>query len=320
MFSQEKDRSSFIGVFVVSMTLLLSGCASNEVIEAEAEVVEVEVTEIDPYEGFNRSMYKFNDKLDTYVGAPVSDAYLWVTPKFVQTGVANFFSNLKDINVVLNDFMQGKGKQGAEDSGRFAVNTTIGLLGLFDVATEFGLEKHEEDFAQTLAVWGVPQGPYLVLPLIGPATSRGVPGGIFDAAANPASYVGAPIQLIQMLNARANADAEINFIEEAALDPYVFTRESFLQYRQNLITDGASENVDDLLDFDDEFDDEFSEDSEPKADTVSIVIDNKSQEVAVNSTDFDRASGSFDNATKSFDSAADAFKTADEKLNQLGVQ
>jgi len=325
MYFKEKECSSLAGVFLVSMTLILSGCASNDVIEAEAEVVEVEVSEIDPYEGFNRSMYKFNDKLDVYVGAPVSDAYLWVTPEFVQTGVSNFFSNLKDINVVLNDFMQGKGMQGAEDTGRFAVNTTIGLLGLFDVATELGLEKHDEDFAQTLAVWGVPQGPYLVLPLIGPATSRGVPGGIFDAAANPASYVGMPVQLIQMLNARANADAEINFIEEAALDPYVFTRESFLQYRNNLITDGASENVDDLLDFDDEFDEEEFGENVLSNDTVSQVatvevIDNEIQDVAVNEGDFDRASGSFDKATKSFDDAANSFKIADEKLKQIEAQ
>jgi phospholipid-binding lipoprotein MlaA len=260
--SQEKSFSSLFVIFFIAATLLLSGCASNKAVESDVEAIEVEVSEVDPYEGFNRKMFVFNDTVDTYVAEPISDVYLWLTPRFVQTGVSNFFDNLKGINVFLNDFMQGKGQQGAEDTGRFFINSTLGLLGLFDVAAEFGLEKHDEDFAQTLAVWGVPQGPYLVLPLLGPSTGRGIPGGIFDAAANPATYAGAPlrllqvfnapVQLLQVLNARANADQDINFIEEASLDSYVFTRESFLQYRNNLIMDGQLENTDDLLDLDDE--------------------------------------------------------------------
>jgi len=351
IFLKQKGLASFFASLFILLTLLLSGCASNEVVTAEAEDLEVEieaeVSEIDPYEGFNRKVFVFNDTLDTYVAAPISDAYLWVAPEFVQSGIANFFSNLKDINVVLNDMMQGKLAQGAEDSGRFAVNSTLGLLGLFDVATEFGLEKHDEDFAQTLAVWGVPQGPYLVLPLLGPATTRGVPGGIFDAAANPATYIGAPIQLLQMLNARANADGELNFIEEAALDPYVFTRESFLQYRKNLITDGESENTDDLLDFDDEFDDEEGIDDtasieaiEPaQAVEVEVAVESAdaqiveveaelesagdemvgadNEESAINSKGFSNASGSFDGAVKSFDDATNSFKAAADKLNQI---
>ncbi len=256
IFSKNKVIATPISMLFIMATLLLSGCANNKTIEVGSEASEVEVTEVDPYEGFNRKMFIFNDALDTYVADPISDAYAWVTPQLVQTGVSNFFSNLNGINVFLNDFLQGKGAQGAEDTGRFLVNSTIGLLGLFDVAAELGLEKHEEDFAQTLAVWGVPQGPYLVLPLLGPSTTRGVPGGVFDAATNPAMYVGAPIQLLQILNARANADNEINFVKEAALDQYVFTRESFLQYRNNLITDGQLENDDDLLDLDEDFDEE----------------------------------------------------------------
>lgn len=334
IFSKQKGLTSTIAPLFILVTLALSGCASNEVVEAEAEELEVavEASETDPYEGFNRKVFIFNDTLDAYVAAPISDAYLWVTPEFVQSGVANFFDNLKDINVVLNDVMQGKLSQGAEDTGRFAVNSTIGLLGLFDVATELGLEKHDEDFAQTLAVWGVPQGPYLVLPLLGPATTRGVPGGIFDAAANPATYVGAPIQLLQMLNARANADGELNLIEEAALDPYVFTRESFLQYRKNLITDGQSVITDDLLDLDDEFDDE--EELVEELDTEEVTgaevnvsanaelpeSSNVTSHTVSDSDGFSKASGSFEGAAKSFDAAADSFKTAADKLNQLEAQ
>lgn len=351
IFSQKKDISSAFVCFIISTFLLLSGCASNEVIEADAEPVAVveeveEEADIDPYEGFNRKIFVFNETLDDWVAEPVSDAYLWVTPQFVQTGIANFFNNLKDINVVLNDMMQGKLEQGAQDSGRFVVNTTVGLLGLFDVATELGLEKHDEDFAQTLAVWGVPQGPYLVLPVIGPSTSRGVPGGIFDTAANPATYVGLPIQLVQMLNARANADGALKFIDEAALDSYVFTRESFLQYRKHLITDGKSEITDDFLDLEDDFyEDDVDEviTTDAKIEDQGIEADMKltsevspeTSQVAINEVDepaeaagyklklssdveqFGQASNSFDGAVKSFDAATQSFEEATDKLNKL---
>ena len=375
IFLQRKGFSVLIGTFFISISLIFTGCASNEVVETGSEVVEVDVeavevdtevvevdaeetdpdgevidvdaevdeeeNEIDPYENVNRKVFVFNKTLDDYVAAPISDAYLWVTPQFVQTGIANFFSNLKDINVVLNDMMQGKLEQGTQDTGRFIVNTTIGLAGLFDVATELGLEKHEEDFAQTLAVWGVPQGPYLVLPVIGPATSRGVPGGIFDTAANPATYVGLPIQLVQMLNARANATGALKFIDEAALDPYVFTRESFLQYREHLITDGESEIGGDTLDFEDDFydEDEFDEvaTDEQEKDDGDVSKDMSAEKPQIAQTDdenqletpdykldlssdvdnFEQASNSFDGAVKSFDEASSSFEEAADKLNNL---
>ncbi len=290
------------------LILFLSGCANNKTLEADAE--SVEISEIDPYEGFNRKMFVFNDVLDTYVGDPISDAYLWITPQFVQTGVSNFFSNLNGINVFINAFMQGKGKQGAEDTGRFLINSTFGMFGLFDVATDIGLEKHEEDFAQTLAVWGVPQGPYLVLPVLGPLTTRGIPGGIFDAVANPATYVGMPIQFLQILqvvNTRANVDDELNFIDEAALDTYLFTRESFLQYRKNLIADGKLEDADDLLDLDD-FDEDGLDTSEDdvKANIApeTEAIENKVQR---------RQQDSLDEVVESIDTATEPSKNTADK-------
>lgn len=248
-YSYKDNRSPhFLFVSLVLAFLVLSGCATTQIDEQGNEVKIV-----DPYENMNRKVYAFNDKVDEYVAEPISDAYKYVTPEFVQTGVANFFSNLKVINTVLNDMMQAKFGQGAKDTGRFTINSTLGMLGLFDVASEIGLEHHEEDFDQTLAVWGVPQGSYIVLPLLGPTTSRGIPGAAFDTAANPASYVGAPVQLLQMLNARANAEGALKFIDEAALDPYVFTRESFLQWRNFMINDGITElEDDDLLEFEDE--------------------------------------------------------------------
>lgn len=228
---------------VLSLLTGLTGCATTK---EGATTVQKD----DPYENVNRKVYDFNDKVDDYVAKPVSDAYKAVTPDFVETGVSNFFNNLKGINVVLNDVLQGKFEQGGRDTGRLLMNTTLGMAGLFDVATSVGLEQNDEDFEQTLAVWGVPQGSYIVLPFLGPITTRGIPGAVFDAAANPATYVSpvVPIQALSMVNTRANAEGSLKFIDEAALDPYVFTRESFLQWRNHLATDGkgSSSNLNDL--------------------------------------------------------------------------
>lgn len=340
---QDKSISVDLLALVLSTGILLTGCAGTEVADQESAAEEVQVVaEIDPYENLNRKVFVFNEKLDTYVAKPISDAYLWVTPQFVQTGVSNFFSNLKDINVVLNDVLQGKFEQGLEDTGRFTVNSTIGLLGLFDVANEMGLEKHEEDFDQTLAVWGVPEGPYLVLPLLGPTTTRGVPGGIVDTAANPTTYVGLPVQLVSMLNTRANAEGALKFIDEAALDPYVFTRESFLQYRRHLVSDGETEISDDVIDFEDEFYDDDDVDSGNAETAMESLDDEGVQEALTDETKvvattagseaanqrytlklsadveaFDQASGSFDSAVKSFDEASQSFEEVSEKLDRL---
>jgi phospholipid-binding lipoprotein MlaA len=235
----------------------LTACASTEKREEiTAETTPSVETRVDPYEGFNRSMYSFNMGVDRYVLKPVADGYRFVTPDFMETGVRNFFTNLKGINVVFNDVLQGKFKQGASDTGRFLTNTTIGVAGLFDVASEFGLENNVEDFGQTLAVWGVDEGPYLVLPLLGPTTIRDGGAGIMDRAANPGTYV--PFTgVIEGISDRANAQGALNFIDEAALDPYVFTRESFLQYRRSLVSDGKNDSrvdvdldaaIDDLAD------------------------------------------------------------------------
>ena len=125
---------------LIGVAVTLSGCASTGGVEQQ-----VEVSPVDPYEGFNRKMYAFNDTVDDYVAKPISDAYKFITPQFVQTGVFNFFNNLKNINVALNDVLQAKFQQSAQDSGRFLINTTVGLAGLFDVAKQFGLEQNEED-------------------------------------------------------------------------------------------------------------------------------------------------------------------------------
>lgn len=276
-----------IVVFLCAQAYTLSGCttAANQ---------DLSVSEVDPYEDINRKVYAFNMTVDEYVAEPVANAYKTVAPDVVRTGVNNFFGNLKTINTVINDVLQGKFQQSAEDSGRFLVNSTVGLGGLLDVATDMGLEHHEEDFDQTFAVWGVPQGSYLMLPFLGPSTTRGIPGAVLDTAANPATYVGMPVQALQVLevvNARANADGALKFIDEAALDPYVFTRESYLQWRNNLINDGNIEINDDLdkalLDFDEALFDEVNDaemKSEGSLDNIKpIAVEDTSETVKAKS-------------------------------------
>lgn len=322
-----KIKRTLSGV-LIGAVITLSGCASTG--DVEQQVEQVEVNPVDPYEGFNRKMFAFNDTVDDYIAKPMADAYKFITPQFVQTGIFNFFNNLKNINIVLNDVLQAKFQQSAEDSGRFMINTTIGLGGLFDVAKEFGLEQNEEDFEQTLAVWGVPQGSYLVLPILGPTTPRGIPGVIFDTAANPITYVGAPVQLLSMLNARANAEGALKFIDEAALDPYVFTRESFLQWRNSLAMDGKVELSDDLLDLEGEAFEEGGNAAsgqtvaaeqvatvEKDAEGNTINPQAFTLELSADTHEFEQVSNSFSSTAQSFEATARSFEEASNKIDQL---
>jgi phospholipid-binding lipoprotein MlaA len=293
-----KMRHVFSGM-LIGAALALGGCATTGDVEPQAVM-----NKADPYENFNRKMFGFNDSVDNYVAEPISNAYKWVTPQFMQTGVFNFFNNLKNVNVVINDVLQAKFSQSAEDTGRFAINSTVGLGGLLDVAKHVGLEQNEEDFDQTLAVWGVPQGSYLVLPIMGPSTARGIPGAVFDTAANPASYVGMPVQLVSMLNARASAEGALKFIDEAALDPYVFTRESFLQWRNNLATDGktVASLEDDGLE------------GEPLSSDKNAAA---SGQGLTGNADPGQSAHSFNSVAQSFDDTAKSFEEAGNKLDKL---
>lgn len=313
--------------FLMGASITLSGCATTG---GEKDAV---INQADPYENINRKVFVFNDHVDNYVAEPISNAYKWVTPQFVQTGIFNFFNNLKNINVVLNDVFQAKFEQGAQDSGRFLMNTTVGLAGLFDVAKHVGWEQNEEDFDQTLAVWGVPQGSYLVIPFLGPTTSRGIPGSVFDTAANPATYVGWPVQLVSMLNTRANAEGALKFIDEAALDPYVFTRESYLQWRTSLATDGKAESSSDLSEFEDEIDAEGDNMSsgqksadvdaaaaKPAAIPTQSSEDTQRETAAGDTKQFTQVANSFGGVTQSFDETAKSFEAAGDKLDKLNAK
>ncbi|HHJ19914.1 MAG TPA: VacJ family lipoprotein, partial [Gammaproteobacteria bacterium] len=148
---------------LLGLLLILSGCAT---------IPQGQRHPADPWEGYNRAIFKFNDKLDQIVLKPVAKGYQKVTPDIVETGVSNFFSNLFDVGVSLNNLLQGKPRRAGSDLMRFVMNSTFGIAGLFDVASSAGLEKHNEDFGQTLATWGVPSGPYFMLPFLGPSTIR----------------------------------------------------------------------------------------------------------------------------------------------------
>jgi len=269
---------------------------------------------VDPYEGFNRSMYGFNMGLDKYFFKPVSDSYKYITPDFMEIGVSNFFNNLKGINVVLNDVLQGKFEQSASDTGRFLTNTTIGVLGFVDVASELGMQNNIEDFGQTLAVWGVDEGAYLVLPIMGPTTIRDGSAVIVDKAANPGTYVPGT-GIIEGINDRANAEGALNFIDEAALDPYVFTRESFLQYRRNLINDSKSDANSYELDLEEALDETPASKKEEAKPKKSNANTSSKLESAVVPSPSSVSKVSVDNAA--FERMAQSFEQASLKMEQL---
>ncbi len=198
----------------------------------------------DPLEGFNRAVFGFNDGLDRAIIKPVATGYKNVMPEFARTGVTNFFSNLGDLWIGINNVLQGKVREGASDFGRFAMNSTVGILGLIDVASNAGLDKHNEDFGQTLGRWGVGSGAYVVLPLLGPSTVRdGVSLLAVDWHGDPLWYVNDISTRNELIGARAvDTRARLldtsSLLEEAALDHYAYVRDAYLQRRRNLIYDG----------------------------------------------------------------------------------
>lgn len=207
----------------------------------------------DPFEGLNRGIYKFNDGVDHLVVKPAAEAYRDLVPAFIRTGVGNFFANVNDVLIALNNVLQGKIPEAISDVGRVAVNTTLGLLGLFDVATELGVEKHNEDFGQTLGYWGIDAGPYLVIPILGPSSLRDAVGLIGDWKTDPLTYVDPTHTRNQLygtyfVSRRADLLEATRILETAALDPYEFVRDGYLQRRRNLVYDGNPPDENDIED------------------------------------------------------------------------
>jgi phospholipid-binding lipoprotein MlaA len=219
----------------------LAGCASGPNADPR-----------DPLEPWNRAVYKFNDKVDQAVAQPVARAYRRVVPGGIRDRVRNFFANLADPFIGVNSFLQGKPEDGITDWARFVFNSTFGLFGIHDVATEFGLEKHNEDFGQTFGRWGAGTGPYLVLPFLGSSNLRDGLGTALDLYADPLNYV-RPDQVeyslwaLRLTQTRADLLDASRILEEAALDKYTFQRDAYLQRRRSLVYDGRAprERLDD---------------------------------------------------------------------------
>lgn len=211
----------------------------------------------DPYEGYNRAMYKFNDALDKAVIKPVAQGYDAVVPEPISWGISNFFSNLNEITVIINDLLQGKFQQAAHDAGRFGLNSTVGVFGIFDVAGHAGYQKNNEDFGQTLGVWGAEPGAYVVLPLFGPRTVRDSFGLVGDMFTDPVMYVeGDDARLAlagtRLIDTRARLLKASKVLAEATDDEYSYVRDAYLQRREYLVHDGSPpEGEDDFDLFDD---------------------------------------------------------------------
>lgn len=204
----------------------------------------------DPFEPVNRPIASFNESFDRYFLKPVAQGYDAVTPEFVQDGVSNFFGNLTYPIVMANQFLQGKVKLGFQDTTRFLINSTFGIAGLFDVANKFGLKEHNEDFGQTLGVWGVNSGPYVVLPLFGPSTIRDAVARGGDYYIDPTNYrylderraTKNRMTALNTVNTRADLQKAERLISG---DKYIFMRDAYLQKREDLVLDGKSTSIDD---------------------------------------------------------------------------
>ncbi|MDE0798711.1 MAG: VacJ family lipoprotein [Nitrosomonadaceae bacterium] len=250
-------------IFLILFTALAAGCATapkedssnsfpNKTTKSAANNKEIKFSDEDPclqgdpYEKFNRRFYEVTEDIDRGIFEPVADSYIENIPDSVRESVGNFYSNLAYPNVALNALLQGKVKQGIGDGLRFIVNTTVGLGGIFDPAASLGLEKNDEDFGQTLGVWGVDNTSYMYIPILGPSSNRDLIGLPVTIASNMLFYagffVGAPITvplgLLAAVDKRAQHTEQMRIRDQAALDRYIFTREAYWQYRENLVFDG----------------------------------------------------------------------------------
>lgn len=230
------------------LLLLFSACATVQ-------------NERDPIQPLNRATDSLNNALDRVALKPLAKGYKVITNKGVRTAVSNFYDNTTYLNTVLNSFLQGKGQQGLNDLGRFLLNSTVGLLGIADVASSVGLDKHQEDFGQTLAVWGVPQGAYMVYPFYGPNSARNTPDFITSTATDALFWgslilspqITIPLTVLKYIDLRARLEGASDMRDDMALDPYIFTREGWRQNRTFKIYDGSPPE-------------ETSEDDDPFAD------------------------------------------------------
>lgn len=236
MMTTDGGLKRLAGGLLTGLALAVSGCATSPGPDRYREAA-------DPYEPVNRKSYDITDRLDRAILKPVAEAYVEHIPSPVRRSVGNFFDNVTYPNVVVNSFLQGKFDQGMNDAARFTLNSIFGIAGLFDVATPMGHPAHEEDFGQTLGVWGLDTGPYLFIPLMGPSSGRDAPGIPVGVVTNVLFHVGnttitGPLGALGLVDLRARLSGPMKVRDEAALDPYIFVREAYLQRRIYLIHDG----------------------------------------------------------------------------------
>ena len=220
----------------VVLCLLLSACATPMAERSDPR---------DPYENLNRKVFVVNQVFDQVLLKPVARGYSNYAPNFIQDTVGNFFGNLADVWTAVNNFLQGKPREGIQDTGRVAVNTVFGVAGLADVATKLGFPKHQEDFGQTLGVWGVKPGPYVMLPLFGPSTMRDAVAKPLDLYADPLNLstradVEYSLRAMRLVDDRARLLPTTDMIEKVALDPYQFVRDAHFQQREARVNDASA--------------------------------------------------------------------------------
>ena len=232
-FKNQKLQPRFPLISIMMLVFLLSSCSTTG------------SSKNDPLEPMNRAIFQFNEVVDDNIFEPVAKTYKYVTPDPVETGVSNFFSNIGEVSTIANDVFQFKFKQAGYDFLRFSINTTIGVFGIFDVASSVGLNKNKEDFGQTLGYWGIPQGPYLVLPFFGASTFRDAPGLYADMQVSPIQQLdneeAITLNALNAISTRARLLRATKILDTAAKDKYIFIRESYLQKRESMVNDGDTE-------------------------------------------------------------------------------
>jgi len=234
----ERVTGKLLQTVALAGSLGLAGCASNDPFADPR----------DPFEGFNRAMYQFNDALDTAVIKPLGQGYNAIVPAPVNRGVTNFFNNIEDVTSAVNNLLQFKVGRAVSDVGRVAVNSTVGIAGLFDVASNMDLPRYDEDFGQTLGSWGVASGPYIVLPVLGPSSGRDTVGRVADWFTDPLNYLEDDtlrwsLKGLDIVDTRADLLNASRVLDEAALDPYAFVRDAYLQKRRDAVYDGNPPEV-----------------------------------------------------------------------------
>lgn len=254
----------FCGILLAA--LLSGGCAANSTASGEEEEQSSVESSVDPWEHINRPIFRFNRGVDNATLKPVATGYVQFIPSFIRSGVGNFSRNLRGPRNIVNNFLQGKGADGFSETGRFIVNSTVGLLGLVDVASKMGLDSHREDFGQTLAVWGVPDGPYVMVPFAGPQTLRDVFAFPMDVLADPLWYyehdrVRYALYTLRFIDLRAGF-LDVDDLLDESFDPYVRLREAYLQNRRYAVYDGDPPVDDDF--YDDFYDDLPEPDPDPE--------------------------------------------------------